>query len=399
MKKLLLILSIGLLCASSIGIAEEINKSNEILLGMSTALSGPAEELGKNMLDGINAGFYRVNQQGGIDKRLIKVLVFDDGYEPQRTTPNMRHLLEEKKVLAVIGNVGTATAITAIHITIKNKTLFFAPYTGAEVLRKTPPDRYVINYRPSYAQEISVMVDGLINHAGMKPDDIAFFTQRDAYGDAGYRDGVAALKRHGMKNEDATLHTRYERNTMAIENSVADILLAKKTPRAIIMVGSYAPSAKFIKMLKGVDVNPLFLNVSSVGSEPLAKYLGNNIDNVIVTQVVPHPENVSLNVVRDFQRDMKALNPKAELSFGALEGYVSSQIMVMALQSLKENPNRENIIDALESLGVFDIGLGKPLKLDDYNHQAGNTVWPTVLKNGKFVSFLWHDLKRFIHND
>ena len=399
MKKLLLILSAALLCVSSSGFAEEKNKSNEILLGMSTALSGPAEELGRNMLDGINAGFYRVNQQGGINQKLIKVLVFDDGYEPQRTAPNMHHLLEDKSVLAIIGNVGTSTAITAIPITTKNKTLFFAPYTGADVLRKTPPDRYVINYRASYAQEISAMVDALINHAGFTPDDIAFFTQKDSYGDAGFRGGITALKHHGLKDEYSILHTRYERNTLAVENAVADILLKKKTLRAIIMVGAYAPSAKFIKILKGLGINPLFLNVSFVGSEPLAKHLGNNTANVIVTQVVPSPENISLKIVRDFQQDMNAFNPKAELSFGALEGYISSRVLVMALQSLKDKPDRENIIDAIEGLGDFDIGLGIPLKLNNHRNQASDMVWPTILNSGKFTSFLWSDLKRFSRDD
>ena len=46
--------------------------------------------------------------------------------------------------------------------------------------------------------------------------EIALFTQRDAYGDAGYAGSVAALKRHGLKDEKQVLHVRYERNTLAV---------------------------------------------------------------------------------------------------------------------------------------------------------------------------------------
>ncbi|WP_394391756.1 ABC transporter substrate-binding protein [Shewanella woodyi] len=88
----------------------------EILLGMSTALSGPAEQLGKNMLLGINMQFAKENDQGGINGRQLRLIAMDDGYEPNRTAPNMRTLIEQDKVLAVIGNVGTPTAISAIPI-------------------------------------------------------------------------------------------------------------------------------------------------------------------------------------------------------------------------------------------------------------------------------------------
>ena len=133
--------------------------------------------------------------------------------------------------------------------------MLFAPFTGAGVLRKTPPDRYVINYRASYAEETAAMIDALIKIGHLKPKEIGFFTQRDGYGDAGFVGGIAALKRHGLKDENVVVHARYERNTLAIENALANILFASPPPRAVIMVGAYAPCAKFITLAKesGMD--------------------------------------------------------------------------------------------------------------------------------------------------
>ncbi len=59
--------------------------------------------------------------------RQLRLIELDDGYEPTRTAPNMRRLIEKEQVLAVIGNVGTPTAIAAIPIANEQKTLFFAP--------------------------------------------------------------------------------------------------------------------------------------------------------------------------------------------------------------------------------------------------------------------------------
>ena len=161
------------------------------------------------MRDGVEAALAEANRNGGVRGRNLKLIALDDGYEPKRTVPNMRQLIHEDNVLAVIGNVGTPTAVSAIPIAIKAKTPFFGAYTGGGVLRKSPPDRYVINYRASYAEETAAMVDALILEGGMRPDEIAFFTQRDAYGDAAFVGGIAALKEHGLESEIHVAHGRY----------------------------------------------------------------------------------------------------------------------------------------------------------------------------------------------
>ena len=378
------------------GSAQESRSQGDIVLGMSTALSGPAEDLGKNMKQGVLAGLERVNRAGGVNNRKLKLIALDDGYEPTRTAPNMRRLIQKEKVLAIIGNVGTPTAIAAIPIAHEQKTLLFAAFTGAGVLRKTPPDRYVINYRASYAEETAAMIDALMDTVGMKPQDIAFFTQRDGYGDAGYVGGISALKHHGLKDENAIVHARYERNTLAVENALADVLFASTAPKAVIMVGAYAPCAKFIKLAKEVGLNALFLNVSFVGSAPLARELGEKMDKVIVTQVVPHPEEKNLPIVKDYHEDLQAFDPKTVPTFGSLEGYIAARIFLTALKKIKGLPNRESVIDALDGLNSFDIGLGEPLHLSTKRHQASHRVWPTVLKNGKFVTFEWKDIGRIM---
>jgi ABC-type branched-subunit amino acid transport system substrate-binding protein len=369
--------------------AKETKGKDEIVLGMSTALSGPAADLGKNMKQGVLVGLERANRAGGIHGRSLKLIALDDGYEPTRTAPNMRKLIEQKGVLAVIGNVGTPTAIAAVPIANEQKTLLFAPFTGAGVLRKNPPDRYVINYRASYAEETAAMIDALIKTGKLKTDEIAFFTQRDGYGDAGFIGGIKALKRHGLQDENTVVHARYERNTLAVENGLANILIASPPPRAIIMVGAYAPCAKFIKLSVESGFEAVFLNVSFVGSAPLARELGNMSSQVIVTQVVPHPQEKDLSIVEEYHADLLKQYPSASPTFGSLEGYIASRIFIQALENIKGQPDRENVIDALESLGDFTIGLGHSLHLTQDKHQASHHVWPTILRKGDFVPFQW----------
>jgi ABC-type branched-subunit amino acid transport system substrate-binding protein len=391
------------LAALTIGIASaggaNVDGGSEIVLGMSTALSGPASNLGKDMQRGVLAGLRRANDAGGIRGRRLRLTALDDGYEPARAILNMRELLEQDRVLAVIGNVGTPTAVAAVPIANEDKTLFFAPFTGAAFLRKSPPNRYVINYRASYADEIGAMVDALVGPGGLKVEDIAFFTQCDSYGDAGYDGGIAALTRHGLKDESQIMHVRYERNTLAVENALANLVYAEHPPRAIIMVGAYAPCAKFIRLACQADVKSLFLNVSFVGSNSLAAELGSTPCDVIITQVVPHPSAHDLLIVQEYEVDLRRLDPTAQPGFGSLEGYVAARIFTRALEHIPGPPTRENIIDALEGLGRFDLGLGVPLEYGAGNHSASHQVWPTIIRDGKVVPFDWNDLASLLKKE
>jgi branched-chain amino acid transport system substrate-binding protein len=67
--------------------------------------------------------------------------------------------------------------------------------------------------------------------------------------------------------------------------------------------------------------------------------------------------------------------------------------LTLALAKIQGSPTRETIIDALEGLGEFDIGLGEPLHLSRTEHQASHRVWPTLLKEDRFVPFQWSDIK------
>ena len=113
------------------------------------------------------------------------------------------------------------------------------------------------------------MIDALIDIAGLKPEEIAFFTQRDSNGDVGFDQGWLPMQRHGLRDPKTVLHVGYKRNTLAVENAVADLLMAEKPPRAVVMIGAYAPCAKFIRLCRDSELSPLFLNVAVVGSSPL----------------------------------------------------------------------------------------------------------------------------------
>jgi branched-chain amino acid transport system substrate-binding protein len=363
-----------------------------VVLGMSAALSGPTSSLGLGMRTGIEAAIQEANQNPARAARRLKLVALDDGYEPTRTGPNMRQLIDKEHAVVVIGNVGTPTAVAAIPIVNEMHVPLVGCFTGAGNLRKTPPDRYVVNYRASYAEETAAMVDALVAIAGLKPTEIGFFTQRDAFGDAGFAGGLAALKRHGLSDPSLVCQGRFERNTINVDAGLAELVAAKTPVRAVIMVGTAAPCAEFIKAARQSGLDALFLNVSFVDANKLAEMLGAEGDGVIVTEVVPHIDS-SLPIVQEYRRALAALSDRSNPNFVSLEGYIAARMLLRGLDNIEGPITNETVTDALEQLGEFDLGLGEPLRLSPREHQACHRVWPTKLSQGKVVPFEWSSLK------
>src|SRR5262249_52460407 len=220
--------------------------------------SGPAKELGHGMRTGTETYLRHVNETaGGIHGRKRKLLALDDGYEPRRCAETMQEMIDKKPVFAFLGNVGTPTAEVAVPLILKNKRVFFGAFTGAGLLRRDPPDRYVFNYRASYAEETAAAVHYLLDVRKLKPDQIAVFAQQDGYGDAGFHGVAKALRKVGFDTEKI-LRVGYERNTSDVETAVAGLVKHKDRVKAVVMVPTYRPAAAFIKRIRDEGMNPTF---------------------------------------------------------------------------------------------------------------------------------------------
>ncbi len=368
-----------------------------IRLGMVTALTGPAKALGQSMRAGVLAALEETNRAGGINGRKLELACMDDGYEPAQTGKRVRQLIDKDGVLAIVGNVGTPTGVIAMPICRDKQVPFIAPFSGAMSLRPTPPDPMVFHFRASYHEEIGAMVDALIDRAGLRPEDIAFFTQRDAYGDAGFAGGLAALRRRGAPETLRPPHARYERNTLDVESALADCLSAQPRPQAVVMVGAYAPSARFIRLARESGFDPLFLNVSFVGAEALARELGETKagDGVIITEVVPTLD-IATPLTKDFADGLRSLpsDVSAEPCAVALEGYLAGRMVCRALRGCQGETTSASLAKSMGHLGRFDLGVGAPLALNTTDHQACHTVWPSITRHGRVVAFDWKDLTR-----
>src|ERR1700756_279825 len=351
--------------------AEQGVFDDRIVFGESAAFDGPAAALGLGMREGILASFNEANAPGGVNGHRLELVSYDDGYEPEKAIANTKRLIDEDGVFALIGEVGTPTSNAVQPIATAAGVPFIGPFTGAAFLRN-PSLRNVINIRGSYDQETEAWIEHLTTDLGVSR--IAILYQDDTFGRAGLSGVMKAMEKRGLK---LVAEGTYERNTTAVK--MALLAIRKADPQAVLMVGAYKPCAEFIKLAHQLKLNAVFVNISFVGADALAKELGEDGKGVVVTQVVPFPGDTSLPLVARYQKALKAANPDAQIGFVSLEGYMVGRLVVEALEKMKGPVTRAGVLSTIKEVGTFDLG-GITLSYGPADNQGMDRVFLTVIQ-------------------
>ena len=363
--------------ASAVSLAGGITRpvfaqsDNAIVLGQSAPLTGPAAQLGIQFRDGARLYFNQANAKGGVNGRTIELRTMDDGYEPEKTAANTKKFLADE-VFALFGYIGTPTSVAALPLATEAKTPFFAPFTGAQVLRE-PFNRYAIHVRASYFDETAAIVKQAVS-VGIKKFSV--FYQNDAYGKAGLEGVERALK---TANLTMTSTGTVERNSVDVKKAVADILA--KQPESIVQIGAYKSCAAFIREARKAGFGGVFYNVSFVGTQALLTELGKEARGVVVSQVMPYPYSPSSLIAGEFLEALKAASTTTKdltANYSSMEGYVAAKVFAEALKRAGRNASREAFITAVQSMQNFQMG-GFTVNFGPNQHMASRYVELTVL--------------------
>lgn len=360
---------------SSASLAQTGVTDREVLIGQFAALTGPAAQLGKRMQAGMQAYFTQVNAQGGVNGRTIKLVARDDGYEPAKAVESVKALINDDKVFALAGSVGTPTGLAALPIVTAEKVPLVGMFTGAQGLRE-PFNRNIFHVRASYFDETERIVQHLTTLGIQK---IAVFYQNDAYGKAGLEGVERALARRQMK---PVATGTVERNSVDVSQSLDTIL--KAAPEAVVQISAYKSCAAFIKGARAKGYGGQFFNVSFVGSQALADELGPAGQGVVISQVVPFPYIASSQIVRDYQQHMTAAGDKA-FDFSSMEGYLTAKVLTEGLRRAGRALTRDSLIAGLESMREVNLG-GFMVNYSAKNHQgSGFTDLTLIGRDGRFI--------------
>ena len=338
----------------------------DIVIGQSAALSGPADEIGKEMKAGAEACFNAVNLAGGVNGRKIRLVSLDDAGEPERAKANMQKLAGDENALALFGATGEHTIKAMLPLVDKFKIPFVAAASGEENLRE-PFNRYIFNIRASYADETERGIDQLVRRSASK---IALFYQNDPFGRAGLAGVDKAMR---SRKIGILIFGSVDRNSLIVASAAQSI--NKAGPQAVVIATGARTAAAFIREMKKLGSNAQFFVLSSAGAKTLAGELGDDGRGVAVSQVVPLPTTEGEPLGREY---IKQIGGVKNASFASLEGYIGARVLVEGLKKAGKSPTRESLVDAMERLGTIDLA-GYKVKFAPGNHNGSNMVELTVI--------------------
>lgn len=357
--------------------------ATEIIIGSSSALSGQVGYLGSDYIKGAMTRINQINEEGGIYGRKIRVIAYDDQYDPPKTVANTQKLIEEDKVFALFNYTGTPTAVKIIPMVEEKKIPLVGLLTGANALRE-PFRKYIFNIRASYYQETELAVAYFTEDLGLK--NIGVFYQSDAYGLDGLEGAKIALQKRGKEPVAAA---SFVRGTMDVEEAAESVV--NSGAEAVIMVGTSSPSAKFVKLVKQKNPKMFFHSVSFVGPEEFMKDLESSTENVFVTQVIPPVNEYEAKLfegVALYRNAFKKYYPGENPTFGGGEGFINARILIEALRRSGKDLTREKFMESLESIRDYSVGIGASVNFGPNDHQGMGSVYLTIIKDGKFTLIL-----------
>lgn len=372
MKRITFLIGL-LLMATAAGHAAD--SGDVIKIGMVNDQTGANQGSGRGMKVGVDAYFKAVNEKGGVNGRKLQLVAVDDQMVTEKTVDGLLKLVDEQKVFAVVGSVGTSNCVASLPIVKEYKLPFINPRTGASELRE-PLMKEVIHIRASYQQEVDNIVDVLAKRGAKR---FAVFYQNDALGTDILTSTEKAVKRHGLS---VVAKGSFERRTTAVTAGLTSIMAGN--PDAVIVGAVYAPAAEFIKLARKEGLKAQLAACSFVGGSNLVKGVGEAGEGIMMSQVVPELDDLSLPLTRECKEAIEKNPEEVGFNVVSMEGCMAAKSIVMALEKAGAPPTKEAFLNAYESMKDADMG-GIKLNFSPTDHTGQENVYLQTVRGGKLV--------------
>lgn len=322
--------------------------AEQVYFGFTGPLSGASGQFGQQLTSGIRLGFSRFNAQSDLPYQL-SLIARDDGYEPDKTPDLVKHLVEENRVIGLVGSVGTPTTISTLPILKHYQLPLVSPITGSSLLKQDDLQSLIFTHRPNYHDEAQQLVEYVAGNLAISPKDMAVYIQKDSYGEVTLRSLTDALKSYGLNHANDLLQIHYVRNHPHTEQAVAQVLSQPSPPKAIFLISTFPAASELIRMLDKVGISPLFAAFSFVSHETLNEQLKHTKARVLSTQLHPCLDDTSSPIIKEFLDDLKSLSPSTRATSVVLEGYMAARYIEQALiaSKLTSPPTRQEFHQAL----------------------------------------------------
>lgn len=348
---------------STAGAAESGIGNDEIVIGQSLTLQAGKDAFGVSVGQGMKLYFDEVNAAGGVFGRKVVLRVLDDAGLGPTAEANARKLVAEG-AFVLFGSVGGAPTSGVMKVATELKVPFFGQLAGTPVLRR-PHQPMVFPVRAEHRDEFRAMMV-TAKEQGMRT--VGFLYSDSDVGRQHLENVKIAATELGM-TLTFPLPVKADITDAQIDDAVKKMGQIK--PALFIHNGPSKVFQKIVQKASATGVKTTFMGVNQ-GSFEIAKALGPLAQGIVFTQVVPSPWERKREITREYQDAARKVAPKAEFSYGALEGYMTAKALVLALRAAGKQPTRASFIKGLQG-AKFDLG-GVSMRFASGDHEGSKFV-------------------------
>jgi branched-chain amino acid transport system substrate-binding protein len=349
----------------------------EVVIGSWGPQDGPAGAYG--VIDRtIDSYFKKVNEEGGINGRKVRFFFENDSYQPAKTVAAVKKLVEEDKVFALVGGLGTPNNLAVMDYLVQNNVPHVAPATGTTVLA-VPLKKNVYAIQLNYTTEATLLTQYALDQLSAKK--FAVFYQNDAFGKEGLDAVQATLKQRGLADAAAvsyeTADTNYSAQALKLQTSGADTVILYAVPK---------PGGSIVAEMGKIGFKPKLLSSNVINDPAIFQLAGQAIEGMLIGAWLPAFDDVSNPKIVEYQAFMAKYAPKEQIGGFSLTGYTYAQVMVEALKRAGRDLTREGFLQTLDQMKDFK---GSPLPNLSYSptdHAGVKAAYFQAAKSGKFVT-------------
>ncbi len=362
-------LAAALSLATGVALAQNANQGvskTEITLGSIQDLSGPIAGFGKQVRLGMMLRVDEINEQGGVNGRKLKLFVEDSGYDPKKAVLAAQKLVNQDKIFAMVGHIGTAQNMAAMPVQFEKNVINFFPVTAAREMYE-PFHRLKYSFAATYYDQMRTALPKLVKDKGAKK--VCTMYQDDEFGLEVMRGAEAGLKSINMELAEKTSYKRgatdFSSQVAKLKSSGCDLVVLGTIIRETI--GAIGESRK-------TGFNPTFLGSSAAYTDLIHKLGGKAMDGLYATHTSQHPYLDEASQPIRFWANKYKTKFNDDPTVFSVYGYSLIDAFIRGAQKAGPGLSTDSFIKAMDSMTIPADIFGSPESKFGPQKRLGNEL-------------------------
>ena len=333
--------ALALATATALAQSQGVSKT-EITLGSIQDLSGPLAGFGKQIRLGMLLRVDELNEQGGINGRKLKLIVEDSKYDPKNAVLAAQKLVNQDKIFAMVGHLGTAQNMAAMPVQFEKNVINFFPVTAAREMYE-PFHKLKYSFAATYFDQMKGALPKLVKEKAAKK--VCTIYQDDEFGLEVVRGAEEGLKSIGMEMAEKTSFKRgatdFSSQVQKLASSQCDFVVLGTIIRETIGT---------IGTARRMGFNPTFMGSSAAYTDLIHKLGGPAMNGLYATMTVVNPYTDDAAAPVRFWANKYKTKHNEDPTVFSVYGYTIIDSFLAAAAKAGNNLTTDTFVKAMDSM-------------------------------------------------